>query len=168
MDSKGYDILSYPLVYINREVSYLLEPYVQLNTVSSYILVTHSLTILDLPLSLPPPSQEYPHLGVPTLGTRQNTTVTSSPPLQHIHEPHFLAPRNRPPCKQEDVRLLHTFLPRDRASTLESPLPLLHTERVHASRQMRHCAHQQLILRAYLLWRRNMRQRMLFPLLTFC
>jgi hypothetical protein len=36
----------------------------------------YSLTILDLPLSLLPPSQEYPYLGVPTLGTQQNTTVT--------------------------------------------------------------------------------------------
>jgi hypothetical protein len=52
--------------------SYLLEPYVQLNTVSSYILVTYSSTILDLPLSLPPPSQEYPYLGTPTLGTQRS------------------------------------------------------------------------------------------------
>jgi hypothetical protein len=76
IDRNGYDILLYPLVYINRELFYLLEPYVQLNTVSSYILVTYSLTVLDLPLSLPPSSQEYTYLGVPTLGTQQNTTVT--------------------------------------------------------------------------------------------
>jgi hypothetical protein len=63
-------------IYIYRKVPCLLEPYVQLNTVSSYILVTHSLTVLDLPLSVPPPSQEYPYLGTPTLETQLNTTVT--------------------------------------------------------------------------------------------
>jgi hypothetical protein len=36
----------------------------------------YSLTVFDLPLSLLPPSQEYPYLGIPTLGIQQNTTVT--------------------------------------------------------------------------------------------
>jgi hypothetical protein len=42
----------------------------------------HSLTVLDLSLSLLPPSQEYPYLGTPTLGTQRDqrtprdTTVT--------------------------------------------------------------------------------------------
>jgi hypothetical protein len=59
-------IREYPHFYITRQVSYLLEPYVQLNTVSSYILVTYSLTIPDLPLSLPPPAKSIlTHLSLP-------------------------------------------------------------------------------------------------------
>jgi hypothetical protein len=38
----------------------------------------YSLTILDLPLFLPPSSQEYPYLGMLTLGIQQNTTVTTA------------------------------------------------------------------------------------------